>query len=641
MTGVGNMSRIDPATNVVSFTTELSAADPNAGATFLPFVEFAGGAAWTASDEVGKVWRVNPSGRATEYDVGIGSRALAPLGDTMWIAVQDQGKLIGIDVTTGTKREITIGHQVWTVASDGDELMVAVDRTPEERIAALDGEVLTIAAPFGPFYTPDPPVNASFEYRQTVDATCAPLLRYRNEPAPAGWELVPEVAVAMPDVSADGRTYTFTIRDGFAFSPPVGEPVTAEHYRFAIERALDPRMEAWGAQFLDDVEGAIAYRAGEADHVSGIQVEGESLTFQLTEPSGDFLDRLALTYYCPVPLGTPVVRAGVDPTPPMAAAGPYYPTYHLPGELYIIEKNPKYGGQREQPWDAIAWRTGFPPGEAIAHVESGETDAAVAGAFEPLLNAQSDVAVAWGPGSDAAAGGDQRWFGGARFGSDYLALNPARLFADVDIRRAVSLAIDREALAAWFGEAPFGGLLAPSAKGSLPADTAVPEPDLAAARDLMAGRTGTVVMGIWPECPECASIGETVKGALQEIGISVEVRVFDDLAAEIADPDTQVDVYNGFLDTYYADPVALMGLLAETGWIGETNLAELDRLNGLTGQERIDGAAALATRVSDDEVLAIPFGYPIYPMYLGQDVGCGYVQPAIGAVDLLSLCREP
>jgi hypothetical protein len=28
----------------------------------------------------------------------------------------------------------------------------------------------------------------------------------------------------------------------------------------------------------------------------------------------------------------------------------------------------------------------------------------------------------------------------------------------------------------------------------------------------------------------------------------------------------------------------------------------------------------------------------VYPLYVSQRIGCGFVQPALGAVDLLSLC---
>jgi peptide/nickel transport system substrate-binding protein len=473
--------------------------------------------------------------------------------------------------------------------------------------------------------------------------TCAGLLRYQDAPAPDGWQLLPEVAAAMPDVSADGLTYTFTIREGFAFSPPSDETITAETFRFTLERALSPTLAAFPADFLFDIEGAEAYMAGEASGLSGVQANGDDqLTIRLTQPSGDFLNRLTLPYFCPVPIGTPAVRDGLDPTPPLSSAGPYYMAAHYGGELMILKPNPNYAGDRERPFDAIAWRVGFTPGEVIARVEGGRVDAATGSAFDPLMNAQSDRAQRWGPQSEAATAGDQRWFGGPRFATEFLWLNPARLFADVDVRRAVALAIDRPALAAWFGEQPFSGLLAPSVPGSLPADTPIPAPDIDAARALMAGRTGSVVMGVFADCPECEDVADTVAGALAPIGITVEVKAFDDLIdGEVNDPDTEIDMFNGFLDTDYPDPVALMGRLGGNGWIGEENLAELERLATLSGQERFDAAAAFAVRLSDDEAYAIPYAYPIYPMYLGEDVGCGFVQPALGAVDLLSLCREP
>ncbi|MEO6578399.1 MAG: ABC transporter substrate-binding protein [Candidatus Limnocylindria bacterium] len=642
-TGNGEIGRIDIATNRASFTSDLAGGSPGEEAAFLPNIAFGGGAAWTADDAQGKVWKVDRTGRPTEFDIGVGAHGLALLDETMWVSAQDTGKLVGIDVTTGEQREIVIGHLTLGVAADGDELMVAVDRTPEERIADLDGDVLTIAAPGDPFHNPDPPVNGSFEHRQLEYITCAGLLRYRDAPAPEGWELVPEVAADMPDISADGRTYTFTVRPGFAFSPPSDEPVMAETYRYTIERALSPALDSFfGSRWLSDIDGAEAYISGESDSLSGVQADGDQLTIHLTEPSADFLERLTLPYFCPVPRGTPVVPGGLDPTPPLSSAGPYYMAERHGEDLVIVKPNPNYSGDREQPWDAIAWRIGFTPNEVIARVDNGLAGAATGSPFDPLLNAQSDRAQQWGPVSDAAASGDQRWFGAPRFGMEFLFLNPERVFADPDVRRAVALAIDRPALAAWLGEQPFHGLLAPSVPGSLPADTPVPPPDVGAAIELMAGRTATVVMGVFPDCPECDGVAETVAGSLAPIGIEVEVRIFDDLIDEAFDPRSELDLYNAFLDTDYPDPVSILRQhLGENRWIGRDNLAELARLKTLDGEERIDAAAAFATKLSNDEAYAIPYAYPVYPMYLGEDVGCGFVQPAIGAVDLLSLCPEP
>ena len=65
-----------------------------------------------------------------------------------------------------------------------------------------------------------------FEYM-----TCAKLVNYPDTP----WgeqdpsRLRPEIAASMPTISADRRTYTFQIRDDYAFSPPWSGVVTAAY----------------------------------------------------------------------------------------------------------------------------------------------------------------------------------------------------------------------------------------------------------------------------------------------------------------------------------------------------------------------------------------------------------------------------
>ncbi len=59
-------------------------------------------------------------------------------------------------------------------------------------------------------------------------ATCAKLVNYPDAPYPEGSRLRPEIAAAMPTISPDRRTYTFEIRNDYAFSPPATGVVTAE-----------------------------------------------------------------------------------------------------------------------------------------------------------------------------------------------------------------------------------------------------------------------------------------------------------------------------------------------------------------------------------------------------------------------------
>jgi peptide/nickel transport system substrate-binding protein len=58
----------------------------------------------------------------------------------------------------------------------------------------------------------DPAIDYEVYGWTILSLTCAKLVNYADRPAPVGSTLVPEVAASLPRVSADGRTYTFTIR---------------------------------------------------------------------------------------------------------------------------------------------------------------------------------------------------------------------------------------------------------------------------------------------------------------------------------------------------------------------------------------------------------------------------------------------
>jgi peptide/nickel transport system substrate-binding protein len=69
------------------------------------------------------------------------------------------------------------------------------------------------------------------------------LLSYVPEAGAAGSELAPELATELPTaanggVSADGKTYTFHIRKGVKFAPPVDREATAKDFKYSFERMM-------------------------------------------------------------------------------------------------------------------------------------------------------------------------------------------------------------------------------------------------------------------------------------------------------------------------------------------------------------------------------------------------------------------
>ena len=278
-----------------------------------------------------------------------------------------------IDAVTGAQRSLATHHTVSAAAAGAGRVLVAVDhrRSYVEQLAALKGAVARLVVPIYSFDPSDPALARDPFALQAEQATLAGLLNYPDAPAPAGLRLQPEIAAAMPALTPDRRTYTFTIRPGYRFSPPSGEPVTAESFRRGIEHALSPalgdrapRRRGCSATCV----GARAYHAGRAPRIRGVRVHGATLEITLTRPSPDFLKRLSLPYFAPLPAGVPNVAGGAPDHPP-PSAGPYYAADAINGEYLLLKRNPYYRGPRPHALDAIVLREGIDAARAIEQVQ--------------------------------------------------------------------------------------------------------------------------------------------------------------------------------------------------------------------------------------------------------------------------------
>ena len=107
---------------------------------------------------------------------------------------------------------------------------------------------------------------------QLLYPSCAKLLNYPDRGARQGRDSMPEVAQSLPERSADGKTYTFTIRKGFRFSPPSNAAVTAQTFKYTIERSAQPENEEPRPrhQIPESVVGANAYMRGRRSTSPGL-----------------------------------------------------------------------------------------------------------------------------------------------------------------------------------------------------------------------------------------------------------------------------------------------------------------------------------------------------------------------------------
>ncbi len=94
------------------------------------------------------------------------------------------------------------------------------------------------------------------------------LLSYNHVAGNAGNELVPDIATDTGQVSDDGLTYTFTLKDGIKFGPPVNRAITSKDIAYAFQRLATPSVAAQYAVLLlaDPGLRRRAGRQGQDDH---------------------------------------------------------------------------------------------------------------------------------------------------------------------------------------------------------------------------------------------------------------------------------------------------------------------------------------------------------------------------------------
>ena len=484
--------------------------------------------------------------------------------DSGWPPARDATRSSRIDPQTDRRTSYRTGHVLVGLGVAGRVLAVSMLPTTKDLVAGIKGRVLHVSfASHWPDLT-DPATaaapgdngNSPLE-QQLQFATCARLLTFPATNGAAREQLAPEVATSLPTRSADRRTYTFQIAPGYRFSPPSNAPVTATTFKYSIERALSPRLGAGAPalRLVPDIAGVRAYRTGRAAHIAGITARGDTLAIRLAHPAPDFPERIAASYFCPVPIGTPLgspSAGGGGLEQPIPSAGPYYLTGENGGEIDVLRRNPNYHGPRPQHLDAIIYRAAHRVEDAAAGVASGSADY-VEERGAPLA-ADSPIARRFGHGSAA----QRRYVLTPLAGTDELVFNPrSRLVQSAAVRRAISLALDRPTLAAAIGDLATDRYLPPGMPGSTrglvhPVDRR----SLRAARTLMRGRTGRVRLAVCME-PRCTRVGRTVRANLQRIGIRVDLaRYGGDIGSATRRPGADITLARVL--ALYPEPVAFL-----------------------------------------------------------------------------------
>jgi peptide/nickel transport system substrate-binding protein len=383
----------------------------------------------------------------------------------------------------------------------------------------------------------DTGISYAVEGWELLEATNNGLLTFKKAAGSAGSEVVPDIATAMPTVTDGGLTYTFHLHPGVRFSPPVNRAVKPSDFRYAIERLF--HVGSPGVGFYTIIQGADAYAAHKAAHISGIVADDRAMTiaFHLTHPDGAFLDIMAMPFAFAVPAGTPYRDISTDPRW-RVATGPYMVKTYVPKQQILLVRNPNF-----RQWspnspnghlNEISIQIGVTPEQAVNETIDGQLDwymEAVPPDRLTELKARYPSQVHLYP----------------RNNDTYFSMNERKPpFDKLAVRQAVNYAIDRPALVKLFGGqgTPTETVIPPSFGSAYHEPNLYPH-DVAKARQLVqsAGATGAPVQ-IWTTNADPApKAAQYLASVLKSIGLDVTgVRTLDDsvywdtLLSEKTDP---------------------------------------------------------------------------------------------------------
>ncbi|MET9676640.1 ABC transporter substrate-binding protein [Streptomyces sp. NPDC006482] len=176
------------------------------------------------------------------------------------------------------------------------------------------------------------------------------LVSFKAEPGAASTELVSDLATDTGKVSADGLTYTFTLKDGVAWED--GKPITSKDIKYGIERIWAQDVISGGPIYLQQVldpkgEYKGPYKDTSADKLGLKAIEtpdDKTIIFKLPVANGDFLQMLAMPAASPVRQDKDTkAKYGLKPF----SSGPYKWESYTPNKAMKLVRNDKWDGKTD------------------------------------------------------------------------------------------------------------------------------------------------------------------------------------------------------------------------------------------------------------------------------------------------------
>ena len=293
--------------------------------------------------------------------------------------------------------------------------------------------------------TLDPALNSAIDGANTIITIFEPLLLINENNEVVGGQ------AESWETSEDGLTWTFTMRDGLKWSD--GTDLNAKDFEYSFKRMVDPNTAAPYAEtclgMIDGFEEAAGFPDADGNPTAepnpdALNVkasdDGKTLTIVLSYPCSYFDKMAAFATMSPVQQATVEANGDAWCTSPdtFVSNGPYMITDWTPSERIVLTKNPNYVG---------GWDNSKIVSDTITLLLLEDSSASYAAYNSGEAVLIKDVPTDEIPSlTKAEDGGD--FYVDTILGTYYVSLNLQRdAFKDAKVRKALSLAIDRDYVA--------------------------------------------------------------------------------------------------------------------------------------------------------------------------------------------------
>ncbi|MFI6886695.1 ABC transporter substrate-binding protein [Streptosporangium canum] len=355
------------------------------------------------------------------------------------------------------------------------------------------------------------------------------LVTYKAEPGAASLAVVPDLATTTGEMSDEGKTWTFTLKDGLKYED--GSPIVAADVKYNVERSFAPELPGGPNYARLVLDGAEKYKGPYKDgSLKSIETpDDRTIVFRLKRPVAEFPYYTTLPTFAPVPRAKDT-KAQYDSR--VFSSGPYKIDTYDRGKELVLSRNehwdPATDPVRKALPDKVVVKQGLRQSVIVDRLIADQGDDRTAVTYADV-NGESFSKILTNPKVKA------RFHNEIRGCTDTLAMNNTMApFDNPKFRLALQYAIDKESYQTTQGGPAAGEIatafLPPSLSGGVAQDTLkIPATgDVERAKALIAESGVATPVKIKMYASTGDKVAATaIQESLKRVGVETEINTFD------------------------------------------------------------------------------------------------------------------